>query len=154
MTSSKTLIAALALALTFAGLALAAPADTVRLDDTIPVARKAKKVSRHNGHSLLSKAKMKQLKSGTHKIHSVKGHQVHAKLRHGKVAGMHVKTPAGKTVAMKRQRSGHRAGLDSGEAEVTRVVLLGQVTFIFDGPGIQIIISFPLDSVTDDDDEA
>jgi hypothetical protein len=153
MTSSRTLIAALALALTVTGLALAAPTDTARADDILPIARKAKKVSRHAGHDLLPKHKMKQLKSGTHKIHTVKGHQVHAKLRHGKIAGMHVKTPKGKVVPMKRQRSGHRVSLDSDDAEVMTVALSGQVTFIFSAPGIEIIISFPLDSVLGGDDD-
>jgi hypothetical protein len=51
---------------------------------------------------------------------------------------------------MKVRRGGHatRVSLDDGqEATVTTVALDGFVTFIFIGPGVEIIITFPIDSV-------
>jgi hypothetical protein len=138
------------------------------------------KTARHvkkNGHSLMSRGKMKQLRSGTHHVHTTHGHKVYYVLNRGKVKNVFLKAPNGKRITGHRVRGARAAGdtngLDRREfVSMEEVVPVGafdnddgdngNVTFQFqisaNGVTITFSLSFPADSVLggnggDDDDD-
>jgi hypothetical protein len=108
---------------------------------------KDKQHHRHDGNKLLASRGLHG-KSGTHHLHSHKGHDTHVHLKKGKVAGMSMKAPGGKTLKPKVQR--HKVSLPSGEGDTQFVSLAGTISFTFQTPTFTITFTFTMDSVDPD----
>jgi hypothetical protein len=108
---------------------------------------KKKKHLRHDGNQLLADRGL-QGRSGKPVLHSHKGHKTHVHLNNGKVTGMSMKTPGGKTLKPKVRRS--LASLPSGDGETQFVGLAGTITFTFQTPSFTITFTFSMDAVDPD----
>jgi hypothetical protein len=64
-----------------------------------------------SGRNFLPPSKMKRLGNGTHRVHSTHGHDVHATLSNGKLAGMQLKDKKGKVIQGRKVRQRRTAGL-------------------------------------------
>jgi hypothetical protein len=58
----------------------------------------------HNGPKLLAQKGLGPRHTGTYHLHSHKGHHTYVKLKKGKVTGLYLKTPGGKTLLAKPAR--------------------------------------------------
>ncbi len=101
-----------------------------------------------NGLTLLKDKGLLGKTNGTHPLHHHKGHTAHVTLKKGKVAGMVLKTPDGKTLHPKVARRVAALPLEAGDT--IPVSLGGTITFTFQTPFFTITFSFPADAVSPD----
>jgi hypothetical protein len=151
-------VGVLALALLLAGLVRAQP----------PTAKPKARPKHHvvHGHQKLTPQKARSIRNGSHLVHRTRhGHQAHAVIKKGKVAGLRVKDKRGKQLAVKvhkqrgtRPQPGkgrlHRVSAgaeDLAGAEVTTAQLGGVfVVFSFVNPlnNQTVFLFFPLSMVS------
>jgi hypothetical protein len=161
---TRILVGALALLTLTGGAVLADRTETGTGRSNPKRHRQPATVVRRDGHQFMSRAAMRRKQHGTHLLRAHRtGHRTFVHLRKGKVAGMSVKAPNGKTYRMKAVRGGsrRRAALEDRDVHLVSLVERGNtlhlasqldriILFIIQIGEVRICIAFPITSVDPD----
>jgi hypothetical protein len=134
-----------ALAMMCLGLTDAAPSAGDAPGGPTPVAfapgKKSAKATHthHDGHRLLSRAKLKRLPDGVHRVHQTKsGYRLHVITKGGKIKGMKVKDKKGRYVAVQKVRMPWQ-GRATGFLEAPAAVQIARASFSSEPPASDVV---------------